>query len=287
MIPQISVIIPASDATATIGAQLAALLSQRCDVRYEIVVVDNNSSDDTADLARSYSTSNTPVRVVAASERSGPAYARNVGVAESAAPWVAFCDADDVVGADWLSATARALTEHEFVSGPLELDLLNPVWLADSRGRSFSNARTTYVGLFPYASSCNIAIHRDVFERVGGFDESLRVGEDVELSFRLWREGIDLHYEQSASVHYRLRPELGALFRQSRQYGAFQPVMLERLAEMDLPVPSRLSHTRKFGWLAVNAPLLRSRAGAARWLWVAGTCVGRLVGGARIRRLYI
>ena len=283
----ISIIIPAHNAEKTLGSQVEALLAQRCHVPWQIVVVDNNSGDATAEIAISLDSAEIPVRVVKAADGLGPAYARNAGVAATSTPWIAFCDADDVVAEGWLASIAAALEDHEFVSGPLELGRLNPPWLVGSRGRRFSNARTSFEEIFPYASSCNMAITRALFEQVGGFDESLSVGEDIDLSLRIWQRGTDLHFEPGALVHYRLRDQLGELFRQSRQYGAAHPLILERLRSAGHDVSSRTHGARRWVWLLRNLPLLRTHAGKARWLWVAGGQIGRIQGGLRVRRLYI
>jgi glycosyltransferase involved in cell wall biosynthesis len=285
--PSLSVIIPARDAAETIGAQLTALASQVCSIPWEVIVVDNNSSDNTAELARSHASAFTRFKVVVADNGTGAAYARNAGVAATSTRWLAFCDADDIVKHNWLTNLVEALENHSFVSGPIELDRLNPPWLAESRGRSFSNTRTTFEGVFPFASSCNMAMTRHLFNQVGGFDESLRIGEDIDISLKVWQQGIDLHFEPGAGVHYRLRDQLGPLFRQSLEYGAVHPVILEQLRRSGHDVPSRTKGVRTWGWLVRNLPLLRSQAGRARWLWVAGRQVGRLRGGPPVRRLYI
>ena len=281
------VIIPAYNAEATLGEQLAALCRQTCDVSWQILVVDNGSIDATQEVALAYSSSRVPVSVVRAAAGSGPAYARNAGVSATSSPWIAFCDADDVVSAGWLSAISQALYEHDFVSGGVELEQLNSGWSQASRGLSFSNQLTVFEGMFPYASSCNMAVKREAFELVGGFDESMRVGEDIDLSLRLWQEGIQLHFEVGATVHYRLRNELRTMFRQSREYGAIHPVLIERCRNAGLTAPSRLAGVKSWLWMLRNLPMVGASAGRARWLWVAGRQIGRLQGGLRVRRLYI
>ena len=139
----------------------------------------------------------------------------------------------------------------------------------------------------PYASSCNMAMTREVFEQAGGFDESLPVGEDIDLSLRLWQQGTALHFEEGATVQYRLRDRQRALFRQSREYGAIHPVLIERCRKAGISAPSRLAGVKGWLWMVRNVPMLATRAGRARWLWVAGRQVGRIQGGMHVRRLYV
>jgi GT2 family glycosyltransferase len=180
----------------------------------------------------------------------------------------------------------EALRQHEFVTGPLELDRLNPTWLVESRGRSFADRRPVYEGIFPYASSCNLGVRRPVFERAGGFDAAWRVGEDIELSMRLWLSGVVMHFEPGAVVHYRYRPTLLSTYRQARSYGRVRPLLAERLRQAGRPAPNRSAGLRNWAWLVRHVQLLAGRPGRAKWLWVAGQRVGSLEGSWRVRRLY-
>jgi GT2 family glycosyltransferase len=156
----------------------------------------------------------------------------------------------------------------------------------ESRGRSFADRRPLYEGIFPYASSCNLGVRRRLFERAGGFDPAWRVGEDIELSMRLWLSGIVLHFEPGAVVHYRYRPTLRSTYRQARSYGRVRPLLAERLRQAGRPAPNRSAGLRNWAWLVRHAPLLAGRPGRAKWLWVAGQRVGSLEGSWRVRRLY-
>ena len=283
----LSVVVAAHDAAATIGAQLEALLAGSPMQSYEIVVVDNGSTDATAAVLGDFAARSERVRVVQATDGRGPAYARNEGARVARGRALAFCDADDVVGVGWVDAMGRALAEHAFVCGPVELDLLNPAWLAGSRGSTGTSAVAVFEGAFPFASSCNLGIDRARFLAVGGFDEQLVVGEDIDLSMRLHLLGIALHFAGDAVVHYRYRPTMGSTFDRAIAYGAARPVIAERWrGRGGVPVP-RWRGARNWLWLVRHLGLLRSRPGAARWLWVAGQRLGALRGSWRVRRLYL
>ena len=126
--PEVSVVIPAFNAQATLGDQLEALTRQTEPGAFEVVVVDNGNTDATRDVALTFA-SRLPLRIVDARERSSEPYARNVGLREAATRSVAFCDADDVVAPGWVAAMQRALSTHDLVTGPLELEKLNPPWV--------------------------------------------------------------------------------------------------------------------------------------------------------------
>ena len=86
--------------------------------------------------------------------------------AATSSPWIAFCDADDVVGTGWLTAISQALDEHAFVSGGVELEMLNSRWNQMSRGLSFSNRLTVFEGMFPVCK----------FMQYGRHSQCIRVG---------------------------------------------------------------------------------------------------------------
>lgn len=285
---ELSVIIPARDAAGVLDDQLASLVTQVWDGTWEIVVaVDVGSSDGTAAVAARYVDSGRTIRVVDAAAGGGPGASRNVGVKAASGGSLAFCDADDIVADGWVAAMGQGLRHYEFVTGPLELDRLNPPWVVESRGRSFADRRPIYEGIFPYASSCNFGLRRSVFERMGGFDPAWRVGEDLELSLRLWLSGVEMHFEPGAAVHYRYRPTLLSTFRQSRSYGRVRPVLAEGLRRAGRPAPKRIAGLRNWAWLLRHLPLLAGQAGRAKWLWVAGQRLGNLEGSFRVRRLYL
>jgi GT2 family glycosyltransferase len=272
--PEISVVVPAHDAAATLGAQLDALASQSCARPYEIVVVDNRSADGTARLVADRMKDDPRIRLVPADDGTGPSYARNVGVAAAEAPVIACCDADDVVGPRWLEALARALDHHEYVGGPLEVDTLNPRWVADGRGRWGAKGPGRYAGV-DFAHGCNFGISKAAYQAAGGLDESLHAGEEIDLAMRLAQRGIALRFVAGAVVHYRFRTDLGSTWRQAFAHGRVART-LERRARARLHSEPERDTARRLVWLVTHVHRLATRAGRIRWVWVAGSVAGRL-----------
>ena len=216
-------------------------------------------------------------------------FARNAGVAASRGRSFALCDADDLVTPGWLAAMGDALRVHEVVTGPLELDRLNPPWLAASRGRGDERGLPSFQGLFPTVHGNNMGMRRDRFDEVGRFDLDDRVigVDDVELSLRISQRGLAVHFVPEAVVHYRYRDESRALWRQGRTYGRARPFLVRRLREQGLPAPHRVAGWRSWVWLGVHVPDLRTHEGRAAWVWVAANRVGQLEGSLRYRTLYL
>ena len=228
-------------------------------------------------------------RVVPASERLGLNYARNTGVEASRGRSFAIVDADDVVGSGWVTAIGAALRDHELVTGPLELDLLNPPSLADSRGRADEWRTPSFCGLFSSAHGNNIGMQREAYDRIGGFDEDPRLlgSEDIEFSMRAWMDGIVLFFATDAVVHYRYRTDPRVLWQQGRRYGRSRPMLVRKLREAGRPRPPRFAGWRSWAWLVVHIGDLRRPERRAAWVWVAGNRLGQLEGSIRYRALFV
>src|SRR5688500_842499 len=93
----LSVVIPTHNAATNLEQQVHALLDQETTAQYEVIIVDNGSTDDTARVAERLVHSDPRVRYVPATDRAGAAYARNVGTAAARANSIAYCDSDDEV----------------------------------------------------------------------------------------------------------------------------------------------------------------------------------------------
>src|SRR5204863_903204 len=110
-VAEVSVIVPARDAAATLGRALAALGAQEGAPDFEVIVVDDGSRDGTAQLAE-----RAGARTVRAAG-DGPARARNAGAAAASGAVLAFTDADCYPTPGWLAAALRALDGADLVQG--------------------------------------------------------------------------------------------------------------------------------------------------------------------------
>ena len=176
-----SVVVPAHDEAADLGAALDALLAQDLDAAYEVLVVDNASTDATAEVARSRG-----VRVVA-EPRLGVCQARQSGVEAARGEVVASTDADSVVPRDWLSridATLRADPRLVAVAGPCRY--ADPPWWAAVFPPAFFvvvDHLHAATGRLIYLTATNVAFRREGFP---GYDVRLtQGGDEVDLRRRL------------------------------------------------------------------------------------------------------
>lgn len=284
---QLSVIIPVRNGSDTIREALEAVLAQEVDVEWEVVVVDNGSTDATPSILADLAAHHPRLRTVRAPDGTGPSHARRVGIAATTAPWLAFCDADDVVAPRWLASITGPLDRAEVVTGPLDPEPLNPEWLARSRGVYPKLRPLTWYGVFPTVSFGNFAMRRETYERIGPFREDFLTGEDHEYSLRLATAEVPIAFAPDAVVAYRMRGTPRDLWRQGVAYGRSRPRLRREVVRAGLRPPGRFQGWRSWLLLLARLPQLRNRAGRAQWCWVAGVRAGHVLGSLHERSLFI
>ena len=282
----ISVVIPARDSAPWIDDQLAALSNQRCRSPWEVIVVDNGSGDDTTGRARAWVGRVPGLRLVEATERATSGYARNRGAAAARHGHLAFCDADDEVGPDWVAAHHRALFEHDLVTGPVELTRLNAPWQVVERGGGWPDAPPIGNRFLPFAMTCNLGTHRRVLDEVGGFDEARTNGNDKVFSWDAQLAGHALHFAPDAVVHYRLRSGGRATWQRQLAIGRSAPTLYARYRRHGMPPSGTAGAVRDLAGLVVGVVRLGRRADRQRWARVAGRRAGRILGSIEHRTWY-
>lgn len=284
--PALSVIIPVHNAADTLVEQLDSIRSaQQAAPATEILVVDNRSTDGSADVATEWAARHdVELRVIDASDRAGEPFARNIGLAAARADLVVYCDADDRVASTWLSEMADALRSSAYATGPIDMYDLNPAWIADVRGSSVTGESLLYDKV-PYAHGCNMGFQREALRAIGGFDETYTAGCDLDIAIRMWESGHDLAYRTGATIHYRLRHTLRETYDQGAFYGRHRVRIRRRLAEAGHVAAKDGRRLRRVLWLTRKAPVAAVRRPTrARWVWVLGQLVGELQGERSMRR---
>ncbi len=277
---QVSVILPARDCAGVVGAQLAALARQRYRGPWELILVDNGSGDHTRDVFEQWAALRPHARVVTARERRGAGYARNVGSTVATGELLLYCDADDVVGDDWVGAMARAADRGPLLAGS-DVDTVEELRPDGVRGE-----RRSVSARLPYARGGNLGIHASVLAQVGGWDEAWLRGQDVELSWRVQAHGHPLVRVVDARVWYRRHDGLWPLLRHQHAFGRQAPALYLRFADHGAP-PWRPRHALVDvvrGLLRAPA-LLGPRQRRRRWLLGVAGSLGRLRGAVALARV--
>lgn len=279
--------------------------------RFEVVVVDNGSHDDTWDVLRGL-VEGSALRIAARRlpANRGPAGARNAAVATSRAPLLAFTDDDCLPEPGWLEALLAAADAADLVQGRTEPDRSLPP--AGAWARTIRIAGPT-----PLFETCNIAYRRTAFEAAGGFDESDPVsarpggrafGEDALLGAAVLAVGGRRAFAPDAVVHHRYLPGsfvghvremrnlagFPALARRSPALAAacwHRVFLTPRTAAFDLGVLGVLGAVigrrpvlalATAPWVAQTLPLVREHGGRSAAVRLAQLAVADAVGAASL-----
>jgi len=224
-LPELSVIISTYDRCAGLERAVRSVLAQRSanTPAFELIVVDNNSKDATAEAVNRFAGEDDRVRYVFES-RQGLSHARNSGIAAARAPLVAFTDDDVRAEPDWISSIVRAFAEHpavDVVGGRvlpiwpatppdwLTREHWTPLALVDHGDRPFIITGDRPMCLV----GANLACRRAVFDRVGVFATEFQrvkdgIGslEDHDFQLRLLRAGGKALYDPRITMFAEVQP---------------------------------------------------------------------------------
>jgi O-antigen biosynthesis protein len=222
--PRVSVVVCTHNGQSTLTECLARLTTLTYP-DFEVIVVDDGSSDASAEIAKGHG-----VRLVETAHR-GLSHARNAGIANASGEIVAFLDDDAYPDHDWLYYIAASLRAngHAGVGGPNiapDDDGLVAECVAAAPGGPIhvliSDREAEHV------PGCNMAFRKSALEEIGGFDERFRVaGDDVDVCWRLQESGRTLGFSAGAVVMHRRRDSVRRYLRQQYGYGEAE-ALLER-----------------------------------------------------------
>lgn len=215
---RISVVVCSYNGSRTIG-ECCEWLTRLNYRDYEVIVVDDGSNDNTAEIAEKFG-----FRVIRCKNNDGLSNARNVGLAAATGEIVAYIDDDAFPDVDWLLFLAAAFDDPDCVAagGP------NVAAPNDSRFARFVNyapGNPTHCLITDTEAEqlpgCNLAIRRTALQAVGGFDAQFHVaGDDVDVCLRLRQRGGTLTFCPGAMVWHHRRGNLRAYLEQQAGYGA-------------------------------------------------------------------
>lgn len=259
----VSVVVPVLDGAETIGDLLTALTHQAGSPRdTEIIVVDNGSTDTTADVVERFAVT------LLHQPKPGPSAARNLGLARARGEVVVFVDADTLPTRRWLAEmTAPFASAARMVVGGHAVSHRSATpaqrFMAQLGTRrlehDFFRARIAYV------AAESMAVQRASLIAVGGWDEDLRTAEDLDVCVRLVRRYACRVVRQPRAVLFsRRRETFEALFRQAWDYG-------QGLAQAHLRYPDVIPLTAS-RWLMLARTLTVRRSKA--WLLPGGQRLG-------------
>lgn len=197
----ISVIVPVYNGKDVIAGCIESLLDMDYPKdRYEIIIVDNNSVDETAAIIRKYS-----VKYLFEAQK-GPSAARNAGAKAASGDILAFTDADVIVDRNWLIEIEKAFNLNQDIAGVVgKRSGINKNFWAECSQKSdeIHEANMEKQGNdLKEADTRNFSIRRDVFEKLKGFNTSIINAEDFELALRLYHQGHRLKFVRSVDIRH-------------------------------------------------------------------------------------
>ena len=229
----LSVVVPVRNEARYIEATLRMLIGQDYDKdRYEILVIDGHSDDETKNIVGSFIQEH-PDRNIRLLDNPGrlSSRARNIGAREAAGELVAVIDGHVFIPGDQLF---RAMEDAVEGSGavclarpaPLDIpgmDRNTGFWVAKARKTWLAHSRNSFIyGThrgFVNPMSSGFAYKKELFQKIGYFDERFDAAEDVEFHYRLWQAGVQAYTAPELLIYYYPRTSMLALFRQQTRYG--------------------------------------------------------------------
>jgi glycosyltransferase involved in cell wall biosynthesis len=178
----VSFVVPAYNESCYIEACIRSILRSFADqfISFQIIVVDNGSDDSTAEIARTF-----PIEVFSIA-RNSVAFARNYGAKKAKHPIIAFIDGDVEITDEWASCLSAKyndfLESPGFITGHQCIVPETGSWIEQ---HWFKNIKDQLLG------GANIITSRQAFDDIGGFDESLKTGEDYDFCQRYIQQGMD------------------------------------------------------------------------------------------------
>jgi cellulose synthase/poly-beta-1,6-N-acetylglucosamine synthase-like glycosyltransferase len=271
-VPWISVVVPAFEASTQIERCLAALACQTLPAeQYEVIVVDDGSTDDTANRA-----SRGAARVVRLPRNQGPAQARNAGLAAARGELVVFTDSDCEPTSGFLTALTApmrddgiAATKGVYMSN--QQALLARFVQLEYESRYQHTAAASNVDFVDTYAAC---YRREHLVRLGGFDPHFRVCEDQELSFRLAEAGLNMRFVPEARTYHQHADTLWAYVRKKFRIARWKAAVLRKhphrvLHDSHTPQTVKLHIVSTYA-MCISASLLVIRPHSARaWLALA------------------
>jgi glucosyl-dolichyl phosphate glucuronosyltransferase len=305
--PSMSVVVCTYNRASMLRAALDSLASQSLrKSAYEVLIVDNASTDTTRNVFEAFASDNPDVSVEYIYEPTqGLGYARNTGWRSARGSYVAFVDDDCVADVDWLSILLDSFehTDPKPMSvGGMVLpvyDEQRPPWFKDSYETDSWGASPRFLVRGESFTGCNMAFRKDILMRYGGFDPALAMkgeviglAEETELFRRIWSGECDKavhYYVPGAVVHHKIYAhKMTVSYRLQRAFATGQASW--EMERMQSPVRRLLVLGGSIGlvvWHGLKAlPGFRARhwqSWAVEALYPVAANLGRISAALRVR----
>lgn len=245
---ELSVIIPAYNRKDALKKCILSLINQDCpQERYEIIVVDDGSSDGTATMMAALVQQYPSIRYIQRSHQC-PAATRNAGIKESIGTIIAFTDNDCIPASDWIRNIIEAHHLHKNVLAIGGLTSVNShnikaevsQFLSDGAISVNINDKREYI-FFP---TCNVSFKREHLKETFSELFPLPAGEDLEFFWRIFKKGNKFFFDEKLKVFHNCHPNFKSFLKQAYMYGRGN--YLVQYLHQDHPLLKEI-HTRGAG----------------------------------------
>lgn len=288
--PNVSVILPCYNGGETIRHQLGALAAQQCTDSWEVVFVNNRSTDNSVEIAKQFMGVIPDLRIIDAFDKQGQPYALNAGVHAARGDSLLLCDADDMVGSGWLQAMVSALKDHDIVAARFDIHKFNTPETIKLRGAHPQEKGVMsydYPPYYPHVGGGSLGFRRDLYRAANGFDDAFPALHDTDFCWKAQRRGKTIHFVNDAVVHVRYRTTPAENYRQAKYYGEYNVKIYKKYKQIDMPGIHWKEGIRTWINLLKIRRLLQLRHSTQRnnYLWQLGWQLGRLKGCIKYRVL--
>ena len=213
--------------------ELLNSLSHQTDKDFEVIIVDDGSILNLRPTAELFKESLTIGFF--RKENSGPGLSRNYGARRSKNDWLVFVDSDVIVETDYIQNIKKNIAEiacdafggadkahkgFNLMQKAISYSMTSVFTTGGIRGNK--KAVTKF-----QPRSFNMGVRKSAFEKVGGFSE-MRIGEDPDLSMRLWENGFTTAFFDDIGVYHKRRVDFGKFSKQVYQFGCARPILNQR-----------------------------------------------------------
>jgi len=224
--PNVSVIIPCRNEEKYIDKCIKSILSQSYSGRVEVLIVDGMSDDNTVSIINELTKVNSNVRLIYNLEKTTP-QAMNLGLAASRYDLIIRIDAHAIALPNFIQNNVNSIYETEDImcaGGKIiniyENKISKAIGMAMSSVFGVGNATFRVGGEKKFVDTLAFGIYKkEVFDKIGKFDEDLVRNQDDELNFRLTKNGYKILYNPEIKSEYYVRGSIKKLYKQYYQYG--------------------------------------------------------------------
>lgn len=226
--PSVSIIIPVRNRPEDMEACLNSLMRLNYPKnKLEVLVVDDASTDSTPEVVSRF-----PVRLIRNKQNRQASFCRNLAAHQAKGDILAFIDSDCLADPGWLLELIPAFRDAALGAVGGRVDAYYDEGGLDRYEKVKSSLimgtwpkRSQQDNPFFYVPSCNMLIRRKLFLGLGGFDETLVVGEDVDLCYRISNRGYQLEYRTMGTIYHKHRNQLIPFCKRRFEYGTSEPLL--------------------------------------------------------------